>query len=170
MFALGFVSVFDQILDSFDQGEKAKVFDAYVQALGEDPKRYRVSHDGTLDESWQMSHGRWFMAQWSRKMRMRSSDSGLTAERLVGDGRWISMMEGTLTVSAATAVVIPAAAAPKDVGCSRMFGHKQLMAGKRTLFWRQQSSSAVWDEAQTSERTEGGCRQRFLQQPLVEVQ
>lgn len=42
VFALGFVSVFDQILDSFDAGERAKVFDAYVTALGEDPRRYRA--------------------------------------------------------------------------------------------------------------------------------
>lgn len=42
MFALGFVSVFDQIMDAFDPEEKAKVFNAYVAALGEDPKRYRV--------------------------------------------------------------------------------------------------------------------------------
>ena len=41
--ALGFVSAFDQLLDSFDQDERAKVFDAYVMALGEDPSRYRVS-------------------------------------------------------------------------------------------------------------------------------
>lgn len=42
VYALGFVSVFDQIMDSFDQEEKAKVFDAYVTSLGEDPKRYRA--------------------------------------------------------------------------------------------------------------------------------
>jgi hypothetical protein len=42
VFALGFVSVFDQILDSFEQGERSKVFEAYISALGEDPARYRV--------------------------------------------------------------------------------------------------------------------------------
>jgi hypothetical protein len=42
VYALGFVSVFDQILDSFDAAERAAVFDAYITALGEDPRRYRV--------------------------------------------------------------------------------------------------------------------------------
>ncbi|KIY99156.1 thylakoid formation protein 1 [Monoraphidium neglectum] len=42
VYALGFVSVFDQVLDSFDQAERAKVFDAYISALGEDPRQYRV--------------------------------------------------------------------------------------------------------------------------------
>lgn len=42
VFALGFVSVFDQILDNFDASERTQVFDAYIHALGEDPKRYRA--------------------------------------------------------------------------------------------------------------------------------
>lgn len=42
VYALGFVSVFDQILDGFDAGEKDKIFTAYVRALGEDPAQYRV--------------------------------------------------------------------------------------------------------------------------------
>jgi hypothetical protein len=43
VYALGFVSVFDQILDGFDSSAKDKIFAAYVQALGEDPAKYRVS-------------------------------------------------------------------------------------------------------------------------------
>jgi len=46
VFALGFVSVFDQILDNFDASERTQVFDAYIHALGEDPKRYRVRGAG----------------------------------------------------------------------------------------------------------------------------
>lgn len=42
VFALGFVSVFDQIMDSFDPAERSKVFEAYIGALGEDPRQYRA--------------------------------------------------------------------------------------------------------------------------------
>jgi hypothetical protein len=45
VYALGFVSVFDQILDGFDVGERDKIFSAYVQSLGEDAAQYRVSGD-----------------------------------------------------------------------------------------------------------------------------
>jgi len=41
VYALGFVSVFDQILDGFDGTEKDKIFKAYINALGEDPAQYR---------------------------------------------------------------------------------------------------------------------------------
>lgn len=44
VYALGFVSVFDQILDGFDGAEKEKIFKAYINALGEDPAKYRVSY------------------------------------------------------------------------------------------------------------------------------
>lgn len=43
VYALGFVSVFDQILDGFDSTDKTAIFNAYIEALGEDPKKYRVS-------------------------------------------------------------------------------------------------------------------------------
>jgi hypothetical protein len=43
VYALGFVSVFDQILDGFDAGDKSALFSAYVKAIGEDPAKYRVS-------------------------------------------------------------------------------------------------------------------------------
>lgn len=42
VYALGFVSVFDQVLDGFDAGERARIFDAYVRALDEDPAKYRA--------------------------------------------------------------------------------------------------------------------------------
>jgi hypothetical protein len=42
VYALGFVSVFDQILDGFDAAQREKVFAAYVEALGESPATYRV--------------------------------------------------------------------------------------------------------------------------------
>jgi len=48
--ALGFVSVFEQILDGIDESEKTKIFDAYVQALSEDPKKYRS--DAAALEKW----------------------------------------------------------------------------------------------------------------------
>jgi hypothetical protein len=43
VFALGFVSVFDQIMDGFESKEKEAVFSAYINALNEDPAKYRVS-------------------------------------------------------------------------------------------------------------------------------
>jgi hypothetical protein len=43
VYALGFVSVFDQVLDGFEEDEKTKIFTSYVEALGEDPAQYRVS-------------------------------------------------------------------------------------------------------------------------------
>lgn len=49
VYALGFVSVFDQILDGFDVGERDKIFSAYVQSLGEDAAQYRA--DAELLES-----------------------------------------------------------------------------------------------------------------------
>ncbi|KAI8472366.1 MAG: photosystem II biogenesis protein Psp29 [Monoraphidium minutum] len=42
VYALGFVSVFDQVLDGLDPAERAAMFDAYVTALGEDPATYRA--------------------------------------------------------------------------------------------------------------------------------
>jgi photosystem II biogenesis protein Psp29 len=42
VFALGVVSVFDQVLDAFsDDDDRKKVFASYVKALAEDPERYR---------------------------------------------------------------------------------------------------------------------------------
>jgi hypothetical protein len=48
VYALGFVSVFDQILDGFDAGDKEALFGAYVRAIGEDPAQYRVSGWGQV--------------------------------------------------------------------------------------------------------------------------
>eukprot|EP00195_Chlamydomonas_chlamydogama_P010548 CAMPEP_0202900416 /NCGR_PEP_ID=MMETSP1392-20130828/11552_1 /ASSEMBLY_ACC=CAM_ASM_000868 /TAXON_ID=225041 /ORGANISM="Chlamydomonas chlamydogama, Strain SAG 11-48b" /LENGTH=268 /DNA_ID=CAMNT_0049586799 /DNA_START=53 /DNA_END=859 /DNA_ORIENTATION=+ len=41
VFALGCVSVFEQILESMNADERAKIFSAYITALGEDPEKYR---------------------------------------------------------------------------------------------------------------------------------
>lgn len=41
--ALGFVSVFDQILDGYSKDDQQKIFTAYIAALGEDASQYRVS-------------------------------------------------------------------------------------------------------------------------------
>lgn len=42
VFAMGFVSVFEQIMESVPSTERVKVFDAYINALGEDPAQYRA--------------------------------------------------------------------------------------------------------------------------------
>ncbi|KAG2498383.1 hypothetical protein HYH03_003642 [Edaphochlamys debaryana] len=41
IYALGFVSVYEQILESLPESERAAIFTSYVNALGEDPERYR---------------------------------------------------------------------------------------------------------------------------------
>ncbi len=41
VFALGVVSVFDQILEALPDAERTMIFNAYIQALGEDPETYR---------------------------------------------------------------------------------------------------------------------------------
>ncbi|KXZ51189.1 hypothetical protein GPECTOR_13g676 [Gonium pectorale] len=41
IFALGFVSVYEQILESLPEEERAAIFKAYVNALGEDPEQYK---------------------------------------------------------------------------------------------------------------------------------
>ncbi len=43
MFALGFVSVFDQIVEGFEEQYKQRLFESYISALGEDAAKYRVS-------------------------------------------------------------------------------------------------------------------------------
>eukprot|EP00877_Chromochloris_zofingiensis_P000694 jgi/Chrzof1/10625/Cz05g05190.t1_THF1[v5.2] len=40
--ALGFVSVFDQILDGYSKDDQQKIFTAYIAALGEDASQYRA--------------------------------------------------------------------------------------------------------------------------------
>ena len=45
MFALGIVSVFDQILDEMDDSDKDALFGAYVKSLGEDASTYRKDAD-----------------------------------------------------------------------------------------------------------------------------
>lgn len=41
VFALGFVSVFEQVLESLPDAERAAIFSAYVKSLGEDPEQYK---------------------------------------------------------------------------------------------------------------------------------
>jgi photosystem II biogenesis protein Psp29 len=48
--ALGFVSVFDQVLEGLPAEEQAAVFKAYVEALDEDPQQYRT--DSEAWEAW----------------------------------------------------------------------------------------------------------------------
>ncbi len=50
MSALGFVSVFDQVLEGLPKSEQEAVFKAYVEALDEDPKRARS--DAEAWEAW----------------------------------------------------------------------------------------------------------------------
>lgn len=41
MFALGFVSVFDQVLEGLPDGERESLFQSYISALDEDDSKYR---------------------------------------------------------------------------------------------------------------------------------
>lgn len=41
VFALGLVSVFEQILESIGEKDRAEIFNAYIRALDEDPETYR---------------------------------------------------------------------------------------------------------------------------------
>lgn len=50
VFALGFVSVYDQVGEGLDEDVRGKVFDAYIRALDEDPARYRK--DAAALEEW----------------------------------------------------------------------------------------------------------------------
>ena len=46
VFALGFVSVFDQVLDGLpESGDTSQIFGAYISALDEDASKYREDHD-----------------------------------------------------------------------------------------------------------------------------
>jgi photosystem II biogenesis protein Psp29 len=42
VFALGFVSVFDQIVEGFEDQYKQRLFESYISALGEDAAKYRA--------------------------------------------------------------------------------------------------------------------------------
>lgn len=50
VFALGFVSVYDQIAEGLPEGLRAPIFEAYIEALEEDPKKYR--QDAAALEAW----------------------------------------------------------------------------------------------------------------------
>lgn len=42
MFALGFVTVYDQLMEGYPSSEdRDAIFKAYIQALEEDPEQYR---------------------------------------------------------------------------------------------------------------------------------
>ena len=41
VFALGFVSVFDQVLEGLPDGDRENLFKAYLSSLDEDPSKYR---------------------------------------------------------------------------------------------------------------------------------
>ena len=41
VFGLGFVSVFDQVLEGLPEGDKAALFSAYIGSLGENGDQYR---------------------------------------------------------------------------------------------------------------------------------
>lgn len=41
VFALGFVSVFDQVLEGLPEGDKGTLFAGYISALDENPEQYR---------------------------------------------------------------------------------------------------------------------------------
>ena len=41
VFGLGFVSVFDQVLEGLPDGDKGSLFEAYLSSLDEDPKQFR---------------------------------------------------------------------------------------------------------------------------------
>ncbi len=48
--ALGFVSVFDQIMEGLPAGEQKAVLSAFIKALKEDPEQYRA--DAQALEEW----------------------------------------------------------------------------------------------------------------------
>lgn len=51
VFALGFCTVYDQLMDGFgDETQVNKIFDAYIKSLEEDPSKYRA--DATALEEW----------------------------------------------------------------------------------------------------------------------
>ncbi len=41
IYALGFVSVFDQITESLPEDERKQIFRAYIDALGDKPEKFR---------------------------------------------------------------------------------------------------------------------------------
>lgn len=45
VFALGFVTVYDQLMDGYPSDEdREAIFQAYIKALNEDPEQYRFGH------------------------------------------------------------------------------------------------------------------------------
>lgn len=50
VFALGFVSVFDQVLDGMPE-DTGKIFKAYIEALDEDSSKYREDTDKLAEQA-----------------------------------------------------------------------------------------------------------------------
>lgn len=46
VFALGFVTVYDQLMDGYPSDEdRAAIFQSYIKALNEEPEQYRFGYD-----------------------------------------------------------------------------------------------------------------------------
>lgn len=75
MFALGFVSVFDQVLDGVAESSDA-IFKAYIASLDEDPGKYRADADR--------------LAEWAKGL------SGAADIKPDADGDEVSLPSSTL--------------------------------------------------------------------------
>jgi hypothetical protein len=60
--ALGFVSVFDQVLEGLPQQAQDDIFKSYMNALDEDGPRYRK--DATEWEAWAKDLSGWLIPCW----------------------------------------------------------------------------------------------------------
>ncbi|CAH8385550.1 unnamed protein product [Eruca vesicaria subsp. sativa] len=66
VFALGFVTVYDQLMDGYPSDQdRDSIFQAYVQALNEDPKQYRI--DAEKMEEWARSQTSASLVDFSSK-------------------------------------------------------------------------------------------------------
>ena len=78
MFALGFVSVFDQIIEGLPGTAAADIFQAYMAALQEDPEKYRrfVSCNFCCHFDWNHNQFRQTLAAWyaTDQVHVRSFD------------------------------------------------------------------------------------------------
>jgi hypothetical protein len=55
VYALGFVSVFDQILDALPADERDNIFNSYLKALNQDPARFRKDAEALEAEAGDLS-------------------------------------------------------------------------------------------------------------------
>ncbi|XP_009117460.1 protein THYLAKOID FORMATION 1, chloroplastic isoform X1 [Brassica rapa] len=66
VFALGFVTVYDQLMDGYPSDQdRDSIFQAYVEALNEDPKQYRI--DAQKMEEWARSQTSASLVDFSSK-------------------------------------------------------------------------------------------------------